>query len=58
MDKNSVLEKIGKHINVGAFKDTGTAGFSDEVMKAFFSRLPDTTGLPDISLKTQLDSKR
>jgi len=52
MDKNSVLEKIGKHINVGAFKDTGTAGFSDEVMKAFFSRLPDTTGLPDKSLKT------
>ena len=47
MDRNAVLEKIGKHINVGAFNERGDGAASNEAIAAFFKRLPDTTGLPD-----------
>lgn len=46
MDRNAVLEKIGKHVNVGAFVDKHELGFSNEIMARFFD-LPDTTGLPE-----------
>jgi len=47
MDRNAVLEKIGKHINVAAFNDKGDGLIPDDAVAAFFNRLPDTTGLPD-----------